>query len=180
MRLHSQQAGKLSAGEIVLYGILAALLIAVQVGLAFLPNIELVSVLIIVYTLAIGKKVFYPLYTFVLVEGLLYGYGIWWINYLYVWAVLVIVVLFLKEQESPVVWMTVAGLFGLLFGALTAIPYFFIGGVQMAWAYFLNGIPFDLLHGAGNCVTTLILYKPLRNLMKHCMVRLSITSNSKN
>lgn len=175
MKSHSQRAGKLAAGEIVLYGILAGLLLAVQVGLAFLPNIELVSVLLIVYTSVIGKKVFYPLYTFVLLEGLIYGFGIWWINYLYVWAVLVIIVLLLKEQESPIVWMIVAGLFGLSFGALTTLPYFFIGGIEMAWAYFLNGIPFDLLHCAGNCVTTLVLYKPLIRLMKRCMEHFPVT-----
>lgn len=174
MKLHSRQAGKLTASEIVLYGVLAGLLLAVQVGLAFLPNIELVSVLLIVYTSTIGKKVFYPLYAFILLEGIFYGFGLWWINYLYVWAVLIILVLLFKKQESPVVWMIIAGLFGLLFGALTALPYFFIGGVHMTWVYFLNGIPFDLLHCAGNCVTTLILYKPLVRFMKYCMGRFSL------
>lgn len=160
--------------EIVLYGILAALLLAVQVGLAFLPNIELVTVLLIVYAKVFGKKALYPLYTFVLLEGLIYGFGIWWFSYLYVWAVLVAAAGLLKKQKSPLFWTLAAGIFGLCFGALTSIPYLFIGGLQMAWAYFINGIPFDLLHCFGNCVTTFILYRPLLYVLKQGTARLGI------
>lgn len=168
MKSHLQLAGKITAKQVALYGTMAALLLAVQVGLMFLPNIELVSVLLIVYTMVIGKKVFYPLYVFVLLEGLIYGFGIWWVNYLYVWAVLVLAVLLLKKQGNALFWAIVAAIFGLMFGALTSIPYFIAGGLGTGCAYFLNGIPFDLLHMAGNFVTTFVLYKPLMHLMKRC------------
>ena len=45
--------------EIVIYGILSAVLLAAQVSLGFLPNIELVTLLLIVYTLVLKKKVFF-------------------------------------------------------------------------------------------------------------------------
>lgn len=178
MKSHSQPAGKISAKQIAFYGAMAALLLAVQVGLSFLPNIELVSVLLIVYTVVIGKRVFYPLYAFVLLEGLLYGFGIWWVNYLYVWAVLVLAVLLFRKQESALFWAIAAAIFGLLFGALTSIPYFIAGGFGAGWAYFLNGIPFDLLHMAGNFVTTVILYKPLLHLLKRCAVSITVHSQA--
>ena len=44
--------------ELLLMGILTALLFIGQVFLAFLPNIEIVSFLIILYTLVFGRKVF--------------------------------------------------------------------------------------------------------------------------
>ena len=69
-------------------GVLAALLFAGQVALAAIPNVEIVSLLVILYTLALGRKVFLVIYTFVLLEGVFYGFGLWWINYLYVWAAL--------------------------------------------------------------------------------------------
>ena len=45
--------------EIVTMGILSAILLAAQVSLGFLPNIELVTLLLIVYTLVLKKKVFF-------------------------------------------------------------------------------------------------------------------------
>lgn len=54
--------------EIVTMGILSAILLAAQVSLGFLPNIELVTLLLIVYTLVLKKKVFFVIYVFVLLE----------------------------------------------------------------------------------------------------------------
>ncbi len=175
MNLHLRQDGNIdtlehvkskdrlstTAGEIVIYALLASLLLVVQVSLAFLPNIELVSVLLIVYTRVMGRKTLIPLYVFVLAEGLIYGFGIWWINYLYIWTVLVIAVILLRKIQSVWFWAVFSCIYGLCFGALSSIPYFFMGGIPMVITYILNGIPFDLLHGGGNFVTTLVLVKPL-------------------
>ena len=49
---------KLRARQIVILGLMTALLLVAQVGLSFLPNIELVSLLIIVYTMVFRRKVF--------------------------------------------------------------------------------------------------------------------------
>ena len=79
--------------ELLLMGILTALLFIGQVVLAFLPNIEIVSFLIILYTLVFGRKVFLMIYTFILLEGILYGFGLWWFQYLYLWSILAATVL---------------------------------------------------------------------------------------
>lgn len=115
-------------------GILSALLIIGQVALGFLPNIEVVTLLVIAYTLVFGKKVFFIIYIFVLVEGLIYGFGLWWINYLYVWSVQAAVTLFFRKQKSVLFWSILSGFFGITFGALCALPYFAIGGPQAAFA----------------------------------------------
>ena len=57
--------------EIVIYGILSAVLLAAQVSLGFLPNIEIVTLLILVYTLVFRKKVFFIIYIFVFLICLL-------------------------------------------------------------------------------------------------------------
>ena len=41
------------------------------------------------------------------------------------------------------------------------------GGIAAGVAWWVTGIPFDLLHGAGNFVVALLLYKPLR----YCLQR---------
>ena len=103
-------------------------MVASQVALAALPNIHIVALLIIITTLCFSWRALFSIAVFVLLEGLLYGFGIWLISYLYVWPLLVPVVIFFRSSESAIFWAVIAGLHGLLFGALTAIPYLFIGG----------------------------------------------------
>lgn len=147
-------------------GGLSAILLAGQLGMSFLPNIEPVTPLIILYTLIYRKQVFPIIYTFVLLEGMVFGFGIWWISYLYIWSILAFLVLILPPDSPTVLWAITAGAFGLLFGALCAIPYLISGGPAAAFAYWAAGIPYDILHCAGNFTLTLILFKPLFHVLK--------------
>ena len=54
-------------------GLLTALLFVSQVAIGYLPNIELVSLFVITYTLVLGKRVIPILTAFTLLEGILYG-----------------------------------------------------------------------------------------------------------
>lgn len=165
--------------ELVMYAALAAIMIASKEALAWLPNIELVTTLCIVYAAVLGVRALFPLYVFVLVEILLYGLGLWCFCYLYIWAIPVVVVLVLRKQESIVqniiVMTAVSGIFGLLFGALSAIPTFVIGGWSTAWSYFIAGITYDIGHCLGNVLTTALLYKPLLKLMGKCNQLMEVT-----
>lgn len=158
--------GSMRIRDIVIIGMMGALLIAVQVALGFLPNVELVSLLIILFTLILGWKTFYIIYIFVITEGFLYGFGLWWINYLYVWTILFIVAVLFQKKRSPFFWAMVAGCYGLGFGALCSIPYMFVGGLPTGVAYWVSGIPFDLIHGIFNFIVTLILFRPLYLLLE--------------
>ena len=120
--------GTMKAMYMVTMGFLSAILLIGQVGMAALPNIEPVTMLIIVYTLIYRKQVFYIIYTFVILEGLIYGFGIWWFSYLYIWTILAVIVLLMKKNQSVLMWVVVAGAYGLAFGFLCAIPYFISGG----------------------------------------------------
>ena len=61
--------------ELVVMGVLTAIVFVAQVALGFLPNIEVVTLLFILYTLVFGKKVFFMIYAFALLEGVFYGFG---------------------------------------------------------------------------------------------------------
>ncbi len=158
--------------QLVTMGALSAILLAGQLGLAFLPNIEVVSTLIILYTLTYKKLVFPVIFTFVLLEGMVFGFGIWWISYLYIWNILALIVLVLQKIDSALLWAVISGAFGLLFGALCAIPYLITGGPGAAIAYWSAGIPYDILHCGGNFVLTLILFRPLLRLLKYLQTAL--------
>lgn len=152
---------KLKIKELVLIALLASLLIVFQVGLAFLPNIEVVSLLIILYTIFFRKKTLYIIYIFALLEGLIYGFGIWWIMYLYIWTILWGITMFLKNEKSPVIWAFISGFYGLFFGTLCSVPYSFLGGVHMGLSYIASGLMMDVVHGVGNFFVALILFQPL-------------------
>ena len=156
----------MSVRELVGLSLMGALMVGTQVAMSALPNVNLVSVLIILTVMVYGMKAFYPIYVFVLVEGLVYGFGLWFFNYLYVWAILAVVTLLFRKNTSYLVWAVIAGLFGLSFGALCSIPYFFIGGPTMALSYWVSGIPFDITHCVSNFALTLLLLKPLHKLVE--------------
>ncbi len=146
--------------------VFAALMIALQVAMSFLPNIELVSLLIILAVVHLGHRAFWPIGVFILVEGLIYGFGLWWVNYLYVWPLLALVTLALRRFSHPLLWAVVSGLFGLLFGSLCALPYFITGGWGAGIGYIVGGIPFDITHCIGNVALALLLFYPLDLVLK--------------
>lgn len=151
--------------DLVIMAYLTAILLAGQVGLAFLANVEIVSLLVIIYTLIYKKRVFYIIYGFALVEGLIYGFGIWWLMYLYVWPALAVIVLLLNRMRSPLLWSLVSGAFGLSFGFLCALPYFFLSGWKAGLGYWIAGIPFDIIHCIGNVIITLVLFRPIYHII---------------
>lgn len=151
--------------EIVVMGVLTAVVFAAQVAMGFLPNIELVTLLFILYTLVLGRKVFLIIYVFVFLEGIFYGFGLWWVNYLYVWTVQSIVTLMLRKQTSVFFWSILSGFYGISFGALCAIPYFFMGGPSSAFAYWVSGIAYDIPYCIGNVIVCLLLFKPLYKVL---------------
>lgn len=133
--------------------------------LSFLPNIELVSLLVIIFTLVYKRKVLYIIYVFALLQGLLYGFSIWWVTYLYVWTVLAGITYLFRKTESPLVWAMISGFYGLAFGALCEIPWLVTMGFKVAATAWVAGIPFDLVHGVGNFFLALVLFKPLYKLL---------------
>ena len=157
---------KLTLRQVVLFGILAALTFGLKVAMSGLPNIEPVSLMVMLFAVIFGWKALYPIYLYVMMEILFYGIGLWNINYLYIWAVLMIAAMLLRKAESPIFWAILSGVFGLLFGALCGIVDIFIGGIGYAAAKWVSGIPFDIAHCAGNFVIALLLFRPLRRLLE--------------
>lgn len=155
---------RLSLGEIVLYGILGALTFGAKFVMAGLPNIEPVSLMVMVFAVCFGMRCLYPIYVYVAMELLYFGLGPWNIMYLYIWAVLAVAAWLLRRMEQPLGWAVVSGAFGMLFGLLCAPVDVFIGGFGYAAAKWVSGIPFDIAHCVGNFCIALILFKPLRRL----------------
>ena len=160
------KAGKLTVREICLFGILGSITFAAKYVMSALPNIEPVSLMIMVFAVVFGVKSLFPLYLYVMLEILYYGLGQWNVCYLYVWPILGFGALALRKMESPLGWAMLSGVFGLFFGALCGIVDIFIGGWEYAVAKWVSGIPFDISHCIGNFVIALLLFAPMRNLLE--------------
>lgn len=165
--------------NITLIGMLSAVIFALQYILQGLPNIELVSLLILVYTCLLKKDALYIIAVFVLLEGFFYGFSIWFIGYLYVWFILYLIALLLMRDKNPLeqpslIWALASGGFGLSFGTLFALINFFLGltsgglqtGLNSAFAYWVNGITFDIVHGISNFIVALFLFKPVYRVLQ--------------
>ena len=159
----------MGARELVLLALLGALLWVSKMALAWLPNIEPVSLLLVVYTVVLGWRVLAPLYVYVAMELLIWGIGFWSICYTYVWLVLVLLAMVFRRMESPLGWAGLSGAFGLSFGALCALVYWVSGGWAFALSWWVSGIPFDLLHCAGNFAMALVLFRPCKNVLTRLM-----------
>lgn len=160
---------KPSLRELCLLSLLGAVMLALQVAASGLPNIHFTAIIIILTAVFFGWKCLYAIVVFIMLEGLVWGFGLWWACYWYLWPALAIPAIILRKNRSALVWAIIAALHGLFFGFLYALAYVFVGGWEMVFAKWLSGIPFDLAHCAGNFIITLVLFKPLYNAFEKAL-----------
>lgn len=151
--------------QIALFGMLGALTFGAKVAMSGLPNIEPVSLMVMLFAVVFGWKALYPVYLYVALEILLYGFNWWNINYLYIWTILAVVAILLRKMKNPFLWALVSGVFGLSFGLLCSPVYAVMGSFDYAIRWWIAGIPFDVPHAIGNFVIALVLFAPLRKLL---------------
>ena len=165
---------KITARDITQIALMTALIEACKFALSGIPNIELTSFWLILFTVYFGWKAAAVVPVFILIEGAIYGVQMWWIMYLYAWPLLVGITWIFRKQASAPLLALISGTFGLCFGLLCSIPYFVIGtvsggaaaGFRTAFAWWVAGIPWDLVHCAGNAVLMLVLYPPVSRVMQ--------------
>lgn len=161
---------RLTARDIALVGVMVAVIEACKLAMMHLPNIELTTFWIIMFTLYFKKRVFFVIPVFIAIEGAVFGIGLWWVMYLYAWPLLALVTLALSKKPDHVTACAISCVFGLLFGFMCAIPYLFMGtdiksGISTAIAWWAAGIPWDITHGISNLVIMLVLYRPVTKIM---------------
>ena len=154
--------------------ILGVMMFVSKLLMEFLPNIHLLGMFIVVYTLVFRWKALIPIYIYVFVNGLYAGFAKWWVPYLYVWTVLWAVTMLLPrcmpKRLCYVVYPLVFGLHGLAYGVLYAPAQALFFGLNwdMTVAWVAAGFPFDAIHAAGNVLTGLLIV-PLVEIMKKLM-----------
>ena len=147
---------KLKTREIAIFAMLGAVMFASKLIMELAPNIHLLGVFIVSFTVVYRKKALYPIYIYVLLTGLFYGFSAWWIPYLYIWTVLWGAVMLLPanipKKIQPLVYMALCAAHGFLYGTLYAPAQALIYGLsfQKMIAWIIAGLPFDCIHGISN------------------------------
>lgn len=162
---------KLNVKEAAVFSMLGAVMYCSKLLMDALPNIHLIGVLTMAFTLVYRKKALYPVYIFVVLTGLLSGFSTWWVPYLYIWTVLWGVTMLLPDRMpkkyAPFIYMAVCGLHGLLYGILYApVQALFFGlDFKGMLAWIAAGFSFDLIHGVSNfCCGVLVV--PIASLIR--------------
>ena len=166
----SESTNSLDVYDIVLVGILSATLTAGKMALAFVPNVEIVTLLFILYTVTLGlKKALLTAIIFSTIEIFIYGFSTWILGYYFVWPALILITWVLRKTvNSEYGYAIIGGLFGLCFGMFFAVFESIFYGWAYGFSYWVRGIPMDILHGVSNFIIILLLYKPLSKILKKC------------
>lgn len=147
---------RLTVRETAIFGMLGAVMYASKILLEVFPNVHLLGVFTIAFTLQYRRKALYPIYIYVLLLGLFSGFPAWWIPHLYLWTVLWGAAMLFPQNLSarwkPLAYMSLCAAHGFLYGTLYAPAQALLFGLtlQGTIAWILAGLPFDILHGISN------------------------------
>ncbi|MFI3172300.1 MAG: hypothetical protein R3Y58_08060 [Eubacteriales bacterium] len=169
---NSEKTTGLTTREIVIFAMLASIMYLSKVIMEWIPNVHLLGVLTMSYTLVYRKKALVPIYIYVLLNGVLVGFSPWWIPYLYIWTILWGVTMMLPRNlgrnVKAVVYMGICGLHGLFFGILYAPVQAILFGLSMEGmiAWIIAGLPYDFIHGIGNVCAGILIIPVVKLLRK--------------
>ncbi len=158
--------------EMCIFSMLAAIMFVSKLLMEFLPNIHLLGMLTITYTIVFRTRALIPIYLYVFLNGLFAGFGIWWLPYLYIWAILWGMTMLLPKNMprklALFVYPAVCATHGLLFGILYAPAQAVLFGLdfEQTLAWIVSGFSFDIIHMIGNLAVGLLILPISETLSK--------------
>jgi energy-coupling factor transport system substrate-specific component len=171
MSLPTRSKG-LSVFDIVIFAVFGAMMYVSRLALAVLPNIHLIAMFVMTLTAVYRIYALIPLYVYVFLEGLMGGFSLWWMPYLYIWTLLWGACMLLPKnisaKASYVIYPLLGALHGILYGVLyaPAQALMFHLGFEGMLAWIASGFIYDVLHAAGNFAAGFLVYPLSRLLVK--------------
>ena len=162
--------------DTALIAICAAVLFVQQMAFSFLPNIQLSTLLIVLYAKVLGfKRTSLIIVIHVIAYNLLSPFGSVipvYIPFMFTAWMLIPISLstFLKKIESSLGLAFVGLVFGFVYGWMYIPPAVFITGTPFV-AYLVMDIPFEIVMAISNFITILWLYYPLKNVLYDQLIR---------
>ena len=158
--------------RLVLYAMLGALMLIGKLLFEPLPNVHPLAALVMIYTLVWRSRALIPIYIYVFLQGIIAGFDLWWVPYIYVWTVLWGITMLLPKKMSVsvkvIVYPLVCAFHGMIFGTLYAPvqAIMFNLDFDMMIKWIVAGLPFDMIHAVGNFAAGFLVLPISRVLVK--------------
>jgi hypothetical protein len=154
--------------RLVIIAMCASLVFVGKLSLLLLPNIEVVTFFLIIFTLTFRLEEALLISTvYTITESLLWSLT----EQSYIWTVIVILTFLFKKviKDRFILWSIFSGFLGLTFGLMCAVPIYFFTDRTVTISYLIANIPYDILHMVGNYFIMLffgeLIYKTLQKLL---------------
>ena len=164
----------LSVYEMVVFAMLGTLMFCSKIIMEVVPNVHLLGMFTMVFTIVYRVKALIPIYIYVIINGIYAGFSMWWVPYIYIWTILwgltMILPKRLPKMAQHIVYPLICGLHGFAFGTLYAPVQALMFGMKLEQmvAWIIAGLPWDFIQGLGNLVAGLLII-PLSELLKKLM-----------
>lgn len=142
--------------ELAIFAMLGTLMFVSKLAMSMLPNIHIVGVLTVVYTLVFRKKALIPVYVYVFLELFDFGFSPWWLPNLYIWLILWGLTMLIPKNlpiyATAIAAVIVCGFHGFAYGTLWAPGQALVLGFDFnqTLMWIVQGIPYDVTHGISN------------------------------
>ena len=164
MKNQTREKYTLKTIDVALIAILVAILEVAKMVLNSIANVELITLLFIIFTLQFGiKKTLITSMLFSILECAVWGFATCSIVYFYIWPLLILFTHVLRKADNKMIFTFLSGFFGLSFGMFCSIITFANGGINAAVSWWIAGIPYDVVHGVSNFIIALLLFAPINN-----------------
>ena len=165
---------KRPALTIALVGVMAATVECAKLALSALPNVEVVTLLLALFSYAFGWSGFFASIVFVSIEPLIYGFSTWVVSYYLYWPLVSIIFLLLGYKEVKNRWILTltAVILTAWFGVLTSLvdigllSGFFDNFFYRFSVYYARGAVFYIVQIAANAVLFPLLFPFLSEKLK--------------
>ncbi len=179
-----------SIKDITLTAILAATILGGKYALAFVPNVEIVTLMIMVYAYVFGAKItLADTLIFVTAEIIIFGFNTWVIAYLIYWPMLAILSslaakLVLSRHDAAsrestparlltlAVYVSLAVICTAMFGVISSVVDAVAGYAKTGFSFeklfltiYLRGVTFYLIHVISNSIIVASCFLPLSKLL---------------
>ena len=173
---------RLLTKDIVLTALAAALLSAGKQALAAIPNVEVVTLLIMLYAACFKPQItFFATAVFILIECFIWGIHTWVIAYLIHWNFVAFATFLLArvfKVKNRFIYLAFTILVTAVFGVLTTAIDALLGAGKNGWTFsrifvvtYMRGIYFYIVHVVGNAAFNITLFAPMRDLLNKLMIK---------
>ena len=152
--------------NIALVGIMAATVECGKLALSFIPNVEVVSLFLALFSYVFGVYGIIAAFIFVCIEPFIWGFGTWVASYLIYWPTLSLVFFFLGKVKlkNRYIISLISALLTFIFGILTSLvdigllSGFFDKFWERFGIYYARGVVFYTVHIVSNTIIFLLLF----------------------